>query len=301
MLCLKRKWRVLVNRFRFFAMIESFRQRNKYDVVVINEGIKKTRTIHFIHRCNTPNTGDVECGYYRHFMNLFANYRCLVHDISSVKFKLIKENDCVIIGGGGLLNALSEWNYNINKAIKKAGKSVIWSAGFNSNELSKFSELIMFDKVDLVSIRDFGYSDDFRYVPCATCMMPLFDKEYESVRDIGVVIHHRKKNIPVELKGFDSIENIAPINDFIEFIGQSSVIITNSYHAAYWSALMKKRCVVFDQESSVKFKYLKYQPSIYDGNMEESIKRTVIFQEALEESRFLVKEYIEDILRLLEN
>lgn len=291
-------WAYLVSKFKIFTKIDVLRTRDNYDSKVVIIG-SNNKTIHFIHRCNTNNTGDIECGYYRCCYDFFKNYRCIVHDISSINIDIIHSSDFVIIGGGGLLNALSQWNYGINEVLTKTHNVIIWSAGFNSNTSSTFSVHIKWNDIKLLSVRDFNFSPDFRYVPCATCMLPYFDIKYEIKREIGIVLHHRKRNIPIELVSYPLIENTVSASEFIEFLGQSEYVVTNSYHAIYWATLLGKKCIVFDQNASAKFSYYKYPPTIYNGNLNESIQKAIKYDGVLEDCRTLTKEYISEILDLI--
>lgn len=301
MVKIKKKWRYLVNNYKIFALLESHRYRLKYPCKYLNTNyINSNPTIHFIHKYITSNTGDRACGYYQYFQSNFCNYRCIVHDISHIHFSKIKQNDIVIIGGGGLLNALPEWNYSINKVLKMVDKSVIWSAGFNWGGEGIIKQPINWGKVSLISIRDFHYPLNFRYIPCATCMIHEISKEdYIIKREIGIVCHEYKRDMPSEFLKYDSITNSFPLETIIDFIGSSNVIVTNSYHAAYWSVLMKKKCIIFALKSE-KFEYFKNKPVVYSGNLFADINRAVIYPNALDECKKLTLDYMKDILALLE-
>jgi hypothetical protein len=296
---IKNLYRYFVNNFELMTRLDLWRSRNKYPYKVLNKSTDGTGpTIHFLHRYVTNNTGDKACGYYQYFHDQFKDYDCLIHDINNVKFSLIKSKDIVIIGGGGLLNATVGWNYSINKAASIAKGAIIWSAGFNARYGSNSSSSINWSKFDLIAVRDFSY-DKFRYVPCATCVMPGLEKSYPSNREIGVIAHKDVlDHLPLEVGTFDQITNSATIEEFIEFIGSSEVIITNSYHAAYWSTLMKKKCVLFAPRSE-KYNYYKYPPALYSGDLSHDISQAKIYPNALRESKNLTLEYFEDIKQLI--
>lgn len=293
---------MLVNNYDLFTEIQIWRFRKKYTTKVLNDNFLTNKpTLHFIHRYITNNTGDRACGYYQYFLEDFNNYQCIIHDINNVNFSLINKKDIVIIGGGGLLNAVAEWNYAIKKAAKMAGKSVVWSAGFNSNPNSKqkVKKLIDVTAFDLFAVRDFKY-ENFRYVPCATCIMPEFDLDYPIKRNIGVLAHKDvPQHLPKEVHQFDKITNSASLQEMIEFIGTSEVILTNSYHAAYWSVLMKKKCVLFAPNSE-KYDFYKYAPMLFSGDLDRDISKAVIYPNALEESRALTLKLLKDIKVLIE-
>jgi hypothetical protein len=219
----KKILRFLIDNYEIFTRIQIWRYRNKYPATFLNTNYSiKNPTIHFLHRYITNNTGDKACGYYQYFNNEFENYRCIVHDVNCVHFSLIKNYDIVIVGGGGLLNATAEWNYCINKATRKAGKSIIWSAGFNSNLIKKKS-LINFKNIDLVSVRDFSY-DSYQYVPCATCFIPELEKEFKIKRFIGVIAHKDfPDHIPYEFKKYEIISNSDFLQDIMEPTNEKEV------------------------------------------------------------------------------
>lgn len=297
---IKRIWRHLIDNCSLFTFIETRRYRNKYPYKVLNqEYLSSRKKIHFIHRYITNNAGDKACGYYRYFLSKFSNYECIVHDINHVYFSKIAPNDIVIIGGGGLLNSLTEWNYTINKAVRFAGKSIIWSAGFNMKPKTKIGIQINWSKIDVLAIRDYKHNSKFRYVPCATCMIPELAYNYATHRKIGVVLHHQLEDmVPDEMKAFETISNAYSILEIIRFIGSSEIILTSSYHAAYWSILMKKKCVIFSLHSE-KFQYMKYPPIQYSGNLPLDINQARIYPNALNDSRNLVLSYVKDITELI--
>ena len=295
---MKPVWRWLVNNITFFTYVESLRYRSEAKFLNrISDTIKPK--IHFIHLYYTNNTGDLACGYYQYCMPFFKDYNCVIHNIRHVNFNMIKKSDIVIVGGGGLINALNEWNYSINKAIRLAGKSILWSAGYNSF-LGKCKIEIDFSRFTLKAIRDFNHSSGLRYVPCATCLSPLFMKQYDKKRRLGIVVHKNFKDVPEEIRGCQVIENTCSIEEMVSFIAESEVIVTSSYHAAYWSSLLKTKCVIFSVHS-VKFEFFKYKPVVYSGNIEKDILDARVYDNALSESQKDVSEFRDQIYHLIES
>lgn len=296
---LKNGYRYLVNNFDFFTRFQVWRSRGKFKSKILNDDFDSSLpTVHFIHRWITVNTGDIACGYYQYFLNEFLPHRCLVHDVSCIESHLIKPDDIVIIGGGGLLNATAEWNLNIRIAIKLAKKSIIWSAGFNSNRNLSFHRKIDWSIVSLMAIRDYSYQQ-YRYVPCATCMIPELQHDYSIVRRIGVVAHKDvPHHLPDSIHRYDRITNKDSLSKIIEFIGKSEVVLTNSYHAVYWSVLMSKKCVLFAPRSE-KYNFYKYPPVLFSGNLEQDICEAVIYPQALQEAQKLTLNYLDEIRSLI--
>ncbi len=296
---LKSFWRLLVDNSTFFTKLEILRNRNKYPSRIINTVPNSHKpTIHFIHRYITTNTGDMACGYYQYFLDSFKDFNCIIHDINSVDLNLISNKDVAIIGGGGLINANTEWSYNINKVSKIAKNTIIWSAGFNTHYGTFIKIKIDWSKINLVSVRDYNYKD-FRYVPCATCAIKYFDKSFKIKRKYGVIGHQNNLNdIPDEMRKYDSISNDDTVENIIDFIGSSEIILTNSYHAAYWSILLEKKCIVFSAFSE-KFNYYKYMPEFYSGNLDSDILKCKIYPDALKEARIKNNSFLNDIISLI--
>ena len=61
--------------------------------------------LHYIHRVDINNVGDMFCGYYKYFYNDLKKYNLMIHDISYPDFNKIYKDDMVIFGGGGLIDA----------------------------------------------------------------------------------------------------------------------------------------------------------------------------------------------------
>lgn len=297
----KKNYKHLVDNYKLFTAFQIYRFRKKYPSKALNDKYQTdVPTVHFIHRYITNNTGDLACGYYQYFFPDFEKYKCIVHDVNSVNFSLIRKTDIIIVGGGGLLNATSEWNFCINKAAKLAGKAVIWSAGFNSAYKGhQLSNKIDFKLFDLVSVRDFQYKD-FRYAPCATCVIPELHKEYTIERNVGVVAHKDvPSHLPKEIHEFEKVTNSASLQEMVEFIATSQVVFTNSYHAVYWSILLQRKCILFAPRSE-KYDFYKYPPVKFSGNLEDDIAKAVIYPEAMEDSMSLTLGFLKDIKSLIE-
>jgi hypothetical protein len=256
------------------------------------------RKVHFVHRYCTNNTGDLACGYYQYFAKEFSEFTCFIHDINFIHFSLIAPDDVVIIGGGGLINSNVEWNYNINKTLMLNNNTIIWSAGFNSHFDNQFRSALKFDLLKLISVRDLNYGK-FRYVPCASCMIPELDFSYNITRDVGLIMHKDNfSEVPTEFNNYHSLKNNATALEIVGFIGSSEVIVTNSYHAAYWAILMKKRAIIFAPFSE-KFNYYKFKPTLYSGDLQSDIKKSKIYKDSLSDAKFLTKEFALEILSIV--
>jgi len=221
--------------------------------------------LHIIHRIDKTNTGDIVSNCSEYYS--FEGYEIVKHDIGSPDFASIKKNDLIILSGGGLLNCLETWNKNINKLLELSENVFGWGIGFNKHHNTHIKTKINLSKFKLLGIRDYkqSYQSNTRYLPCSSCNLPQLKYEYKIQRNIGVIEHHHNKIILKEK--YDKINNELNIDDMIKFIGESNIIITNTYHALYFSALLNKKCILYNSFSE-KFNCTKFDYVKYENNME---------------------------------
>ena len=251
--------------------------------------------LHYIHRLDYLNTGDLQCGYYKYFDELYK-FNMHIHDIENVNIRLISKNDFVIIGGGGLLDAWDKWNDYINQISNICDNVIIWSAGFNDMyDVKQVDNNINFNKIKLISIRDYSHKSGFQYVPCATCMIPYLKIKEDIKREIGIISHYHYR---LNYGNYDTIYNSDNILNILRFISQSEVIISNSYHAIYWATLMNKRVILMYKTSS-RFDNYKYPPQKYTGDIYNDINNSKIYNFAMDEAVDLTINYFNDVLKIL--
>lgn len=172
----------------------------------------------------------------------------------------------------------------------------IWGAGQNSSgdEFEYPEEMKSFDRV---GIRDFGQQYD--WAPCASCMHPAFDKKYR-IKNSVIWFEHKKQLIKDKVFGSESIPRFvnsgANIEQTIELLGSAEVVLTNSYHGAYWATLLKRKVIVVGAWSS-KFKYMKHQPAFIDTaqNWRDALDNAVIHNDALDECQSATQDFWKSI------
>ncbi len=125
----------------------------------------------------------------------------------------------------------------------------------NNSKLENINRFIYiiktdFDKFNMLSIRDYNHESGFRYVPCASCMIPCLNMKEDIKREIGIISH---KDYIIENNEYDIITNSQNIYEIIDFIRTSTVIITNSYHGIYRATLMKRKVITIGILHSNKF------------------------------------------------
>lgn len=266
------------------------------------------REIANIYRIDQANAGD----YYSspvHYFKELGNIQVDIFDFKNSADTNIEEqisNNALIIGGGGLLNRNSfKFQIQTFEALAARGKkTVLWGVGHNSKYRKDFRKLDSYnidpDTFGLAGTRDHTLSKE--WVPCVSCMNPVFDKTYPAIRETGIILHKKtlkRSGTSAVFKGYPLISNSAKLERYVEFIGNSENIITDSYHAMYWGILLNKKVVVIPNSS--KFFDFKYAPVI--STFEDCIKdlkKAKAYSGVLEECRERNKLFAEKVFNYLE-
>ena len=175
------------------------------------------------------------------------------------------------------------------KTIKNDNtRRIIWGAGHNAEESKRKSLILEYpsymEKFDIVGVRDHGQR--YPYVPCASCMIPALRKKYSVKNDI-IWFEHKKQLVKdfgnMSIPRFVNSGN--NVDQTIELLGSSNVIITNSYHGVYWGTLLGKKVILADSWST-KFSSFKYKPQLLskNENLTDAIDKAKIYKESLDES-----------------
>lgn len=207
------------------------------------------RMIHFVHRMDRLNSGDMAACPIRYFS---WPLRCREQDIDRLDMRWIKEGDLVILGGGGLFNCCEKWNRTINDILAKCRSVVAWSVGFNRHENADIVTGIAYDKFRIITIRDKGHPSGFEWLPCVSCMAVPDDLSLVSGNGIGVVSHRDH----IIQSATDTIVSSRGLNDILKFISAHAEIQTNSYHAAYWALLLGRKVILEGADYSEKFRWM---------------------------------------------
>ena len=175
----------------------------------------------------------------------------------------------------------------------------IWGAGHNG-PLDKrgAAEIVYPDwlmNFDEVGVRDWDQNQP--WVPCASCMHPALKKKYAIKNDV-VFFEHKKQLI--KNFGNDSIPRFvnsgSNIDQTIELLGSANIILTNSYHGAYWGVLLGKKVIVVEPWSS-KFLSMKHAPWILkrDQDWKDVVDQIKICDSALDDCRDATTKFWEKI------
>ena len=209
-----------------------------------------------VFRTDPSNVGDWYCAPSRYFP--LGNTESL--DIIDTDLAALDAH--VIVGGGGLvaktfhphlerlaqyrpkLSSLIAWGIGESEHVDRSGGFVLPYAGRWPDYLAAF---------DLVGVRDYGTS--LRWVPCASCMMPELDQPAPVTRDI-VIYEHKRIPIPIDEGFARRTNNGNDIASVLAFLASAELVITNSYHGAYWATLMGRRVLaIVNMSKMYRFKH----------------------------------------------
>lgn len=240
--------------------------------------------IYFCH-CDCKNAGD-GLGSPKLYYDFNNDYE--FRTISPIaEASKIRKSSIIIFGGGGIIDTNSERN-KLYKNLDPTNILIHWGSGSNKLNLKKINWAIaknekefdndLLENFEIVGRRDYldSYLPNHEYVPCVTCKLKYLKYEYEIKRRIGIVQHMWLKQI--SNMDYPTISmNLGKYNieQIIKFIGESEVIITGSYHAAYWGLLLRKKVIINGNWSS-KFDTLKYKVQELTDNIEEDIDKCKI-------------------------
>lgn len=169
---------------------------------------------------------------------------------------------------------------------ESTGPKYIWGAGHNDKaetERIKYSKFL--GEYRAVGIRDYQENSRYDWVPCASCMHPALRGNYPIKNDV-IWFEHKKQMI----RDFGNepiprfVNSGANIEQTIELLGSANIILTNSYHGAYWGTLLGKRVVVVDSWST-KFTMMKHRPAFKSkkATWQEAAETAQVHQGALDE------------------
>lgn len=166
--------------------------------------------------------------------------------------------DVVVLGGGAIA-------YQAPKIAALYPKALLvgWGIGFSKRVLEP---VVNDDHANLKNgfalwgSRDFGTGLD--YAPCASCMNPLFDDIAPPVHKAVVYGHAgarplKDEAVALGLPYFDNTSK-GGLEAALRHLGSGEIVITSSYHGAYWSTLLGRKVAMIPFGS--KFFSLKHRP-----------------------------------------
>jgi len=169
-----------------------------------------------------------------------------------------KERPALVVAGGGA------WKRNLARLRRLpylAGvPKVAWGVGVTSSKLGPIPRNAHTKRArgwTLYGHRDVGLAG--RFLPCASCMHPAFDRPY-AIEHETVYFGHAL------LAPMNWAKRIGPLmtnatldmDKVIAFLASGEVVVTSSYHGAYWARLLGRKVALVPRGS--KFWHLPPAP-----------------------------------------
>lgn len=207
--------------------------------------------------------------------------------------------DAVIYGGGALGGLLMRGEHMRVKTRKR----IAWGIGRSVHGETNVASVPMPEGFDLLGVREWSTPQRGTYVPCASCMSPLFNRAYPITRE-AVLFVNASSNIGAKYptrveEDLPVMNNRRSMHEIIPFLASAETVVTNSYHGAYWGALLGRKVVVASAYSS-KFHGFKFPPVfVYDGNWRREAKRVMTYAGALADARMYTEAFHKEVVDFL--
>lgn len=228
-----------------------------------------------LHIKNSSNVGDEYCAP-AHYFPIKARYGITTRP----------REKSIIYGGGAIAKSVQKYNSRY-----KPKKSFLWGVGNTDRDINKKPEsLDVYKDFILSGIRDYNVvkestnKKNIIWVPCSSCMSPLFDNIPAPEKE--VVFYGHKRMSPMQEMNNDNMD----FKKVIEHLGRGETVVTSSYHGVYWATLLNRKVVCIPFGS--KFFGFKHPPTIvekYNGQkgrnypyaLEECRKKNIDFWEKI--------------------
>jgi hypothetical protein len=220
-----------------------------------------------------------------------ADYDVRLDDMAAIP------SEVAIVGGGGLLSTYESELSNLKHRV------IIWGAGANHHGETQLRYPPWLEDCALVGVRDYGTR--FRWVPCASCMSALFDKYRSRPPEREVVVYRHSlqwlDTIPTDLQLPTLTNQEMSFENVLAFLASAEVVITSSYHGAYWATLLGRKVIAAPFSS--KFYGFRHPPVLATGerlaDWRSLAKDCEIYLNSLEECRTVNLAFYEDVKRTI--
>lgn len=208
--------------------------------------------IHNFFHCKANNVGDRMCGPGQYLWPELNQDFPLGFPAESVTR--------AIVGGGQIFSELRASVEHILEFNPKA-KVIAWGVGLPP--AGRRDQLVreITQSFAAIGTRNYDYKDQFTFVPCASCLSPLFDQVIPPRHEI-VAYLHRRKGEPVEISAnVPTMTNaLRPPKEVIDFIASGEIVVTSSYHGVYWAQLLGRRVICIPYNN--KFETFQHRPTM---------------------------------------
>jgi hypothetical protein len=203
----------------------------------------------FCHIIDSNNVGDLA--------SCPRNYLNFEPGVETFTFNIFEETcppvvDAVIFGGGGMLHPNIDVRiYELRKWMLQRNpncKFIIWGIGTNYHDIKHGHWWEWMNEFDLVGVRDYG--SPYMWVPCASCLHPELKPKEEA--PWHHVVCYEQHSIGLGM-GCPTLTNRVTYESFGEvakFLKTATIVLTNSFHGAYWALLVGSKAVIVNAFSN---------------------------------------------------
>lgn len=200
-----------------------------------------------IHLKDTRNIGDEVCSPALYFDGFSGRY----------SHKKYPTEQATVIGGGCMSRFAESFK---SDAIK-----ILWGVGATKSGSTSPPVHPEYNGFDLIGVRDYPAKPDHEWVPCPSCMSPLFDNPPEPKTQI-VRYGHAKLS---PMRGMNN--NNMDFESVINYLASGEEVITSSYHGMIWATWLGRKVTV--KPFGAKFYGWPYEwGKIHDNSLKEARK-----------------------------
>lgn len=246
--------------------------------------------IAIIHRVDSSNLGDTTCNPFAYCPDLPPADVFDIHDYTKV------HADVIVLGGGGLFHGT--WPEFISDLVVPNGPLLIaWGCGLNQHGTRSQIWPEYLDRFSLVGLRDF--TNPWNYVPCPSCLHSAFDRVlHEQPEPVtGLHIYERQPIIGPDAPRMSNNSN--DLYTTLKFLASGRVILTDSWHGAYWALLLNRRVLLWKPDSN---RFLSFKEPLTECNecdWEHKLTQATGIDGYLTECRILNRVFEARVRRLL--
>lgn len=146
--------------------------------------------------------------------------------------KDFNQNDPVVIWGGGCLADSA-----IPQANKAKGIKIAWAIGGTERRSTMAPLPRDYSVFDLAGVRDYPGNEN-RWLPCASCLSPAFDKIREPSKKIVYYGHHSISPLS------EINNNLMDFEKVVEHLASGEIVVTSSYHGMVWGTWLGRKVEV---------------------------------------------------------
>lgn len=208
-----------------------------------------------LYHCTGDNIGDRMCGPGQYLWPEVGR------DLPLVPAREALGN--VVIGGGQLFTQLSLVLSSIHE-LNPAARVIAWGVGLPPvGTRDKLVREVTQDFA-LFGTRNYDRRAQLPFVPCASCLSPLFDQVAPPQHEV-VFYLHRRKGEPVDTPQNAPILTNAmrPPREVIDFVASGETVVTSSYHGVYWAQLLGRRVICLPYNH--KFETFQHRPTMTEA------------------------------------